>query len=119
VYCELFEYSLQGSVNRAHLYEALSYAWGKLHQRTIYINRIPFGVTLNLYAAHLHLLNQALSRVLWIDAICIDQENLGEKKLQIMFMAKIYAQPNRVVVWLGETADSSDIAFGAVRNRCR
>jgi hypothetical protein len=115
VHCELFEYSLQGSANRTHLYEALSYVWGEPHRKTIYINKIAFGVTLNLYAALLHLRNHALSRAVWIDAICIDQENLEEKEQQIQIMAKIYAQASRVVVWLGTTADNSDIAFEAIR----
>lgn len=115
VHCELFEYSIQDSANRTHLYEALSYVWGDPHRKTIYINNIPFGVTLNLYGALLHLRNHALSRVVWIDAICIDQENLKEKEQQIQFMAKIYAQASRVIVWLGKTADDSDIAFEAIQ----
>jgi hypothetical protein len=63
----------------------------------------------------LHLRNHALSRAVWSDAICIDQENLEEKEQQIQFMAKIYAQASRVIVWLGKTADNSDIAFEAIR----
>jgi hypothetical protein len=97
------------------MYEALSYVWSGPHRRSIYVDKIPFGVTLNLYGALLHLRNQALSRVVWIDAIRIDQENLEEKEQQIQFVAKIYAQASRVIVWLGKSADDSDIAFEAIR----
>jgi hypothetical protein len=74
VHCELFEYSLHNTVNRTHLYEALSYVWGELQRKTIYINKIPFGVTLNLYGALLHLRNHALSRAVWVDATVVNEQ---------------------------------------------
>jgi hypothetical protein len=47
---------------------------------------------------------------MWVDAVCIDQENDQEKEHQIQLMAKIYGQASRVIVWLGEAADDSDQA---------
>jgi hypothetical protein len=52
-----------------------------------------------------------LERILWIDAICIDQENLKERGQQVRLMAGIYTKASRVLVWLGETADNSDQAL--------
>jgi hypothetical protein len=116
IQCELFEYSLPNSCKRTHLYDALSYVWGnpdeKLH---IFIHKNSFDVTVNLRAALSRLRNHSVQRILWIDAICIDQANQEEKEHQIQSMAKIYGQANRVVVWLGDAADDSDLALEEIR----
>jgi hypothetical protein len=70
-----------------------------------------FDVTVNLHAALLRLRNHFMERILWVDAIYIDQENQEEKKHQIQFMAKIYSQANHVVVWLGDAAEDSVLAL--------
>jgi hypothetical protein len=54
----------------------------------------------------------------WIDAICINQKDSDERGQQVQFMAKIYNQAHRVIVWLGvelgvETLDSTR-AFAAL-----
>ena len=109
IQCELVEYSLQ---DPADLYEALSYTWGGLHKpRSISINKQNFAVTENLHAALLRLRHRSFERILWIDAICINQDNLEEQGQQVQLMAKIYSKATRVLVWLGETADNSDTAL--------
>ena len=72
-------------------------------------------MTENLHTALSHLRNFSLERIIWVDAICIDQKNTKEKEQQIQFMAKIYSQANRVLVWLGEAADNSDQALEEIR----
>jgi hypothetical protein len=115
IQCELFEYSPQNSCGN-HLYEALSYVWGNPDETLpIFIHEHGFNVTVNLRAALLRLRNHSIERILWVDAICIDQANWEEKGHQIQSMAKIYGQANRVVVWLGEAADDSDLAFEEIR----
>lgn len=37
----------------------------------------------------------------WIDAICIDQENLNERNVQVSMMPTIYRSAESVLVWLG------------------
>jgi len=56
-----------------------------------------------------------MERILWIDAICINQDEQGEKEQQVRCMAKIYAKASRVIVWLGEAADCSDQALEVLR----
>lgn len=54
--------------------------------------------------------NSTLGSMFWIDALCIDQENLAERNHQVTQMGKIYASAYRVVSWLGwwdHTLDSS------------
>lgn len=116
IQCQLFDYSLQESGKRMHLYDALSYVWGDSdNPRSIYIGKHDLPVTRNLYAALSHLRNFSLERIIWVDAICIDQKNTEEKEQQIQIMAKIYSQAIRVLVWLGEAADNSDQALEEIR----
>ncbi|KAF2795658.1 HET-domain-containing protein, partial [Melanomma pulvis-pyrius CBS 109.77] len=126
--CELFHYALQQSNKRTHLYDALSYVWGGSDKpRSIFIRQhIPTSgcdftsefdlpVTENLHAALLRLRDHYIERIIWIDAVCINQKDEREKEIQILLMAKIYAQASRVIVWLGEAADGSDQVLQAIR----
>jgi hypothetical protein len=116
IQCELFEYSLQNSCEETHLYDALSYVWGNPHEQLpIFIHEHSFDVTVNLHAALLRLRNHSIERILWVDAICINQTDSKEKGQQIQSMAKIYGYANRVIVWLGEAADDSDLALEEIR----
>lgn len=115
IQCELFQYSLQDSCE-VHLYEALSYVWGDPSKKSpVFIHGHRFDATVNLHAALSRLRNHSLERTLWIDAICIDQQNTAEKEHQIRFMAMIYVRAYRVVVWLGEASEGSDFVFGEMR----
>jgi hypothetical protein len=88
IQCQLFDYSLQESGKRMHLYDALSYVWGDLdNPQSIYIGEHDLPVTENLHAGLSHLRNFSLERIIWIDAICTNQENTEEKEQQIQFMA--------------------------------
>ena len=39
--------------------------------------------------------------VMWIDALCINQEDISERKEQVRRMANIYRMAHRTVAWLG------------------
>jgi len=114
--CELFECTLQESDKTTHPYEALSYVWGCSDKhKYIFIDNQYLAVTLNLHAALLRLQDRDIPRIIWVDAVCINQDDEQEKEHQIQFMAKIYGKASRVIVWLGERADDSDIALEAIR----
>ncbi|KAI1075424.1 heterokaryon incompatibility protein-domain-containing protein [Whalleya microplaca] len=91
-------------------YEALSYAWGNTARcHTITCNGEPFGITENLESALRHLRHPYARRVLWVDAVCIDQDDADERGHQVRLMKAIFSQAQRVVVWLGrETPDVSN-----------
>lgn len=59
------------------------------------------AITRNLFIALQHLRHGDRPRVLWIDAICVDQENLAERSQQVARMADIFSLANRVLVGLG------------------
>lgn len=85
-------------------YEALSYCWGKPVENTgfaIVCDGEQLGVTKNLHEA-LHFLRFAnQDRVLWIDAICINQKCDDEKSQQVGVMKDIYEKASQVIIWLG------------------
>jgi hypothetical protein len=114
--CELFEYPLQNAGKFSHPYEALSYVWGSEDKpNSIAVNNCTLNVTPNLYTALLHLRDYACSRVMWIDAICIDQNDNKEKEHQLPLMAEIYAKAYRVVAWLGDAEGGIDRALELLR----
>jgi hypothetical protein len=85
------------------LYEALSYSWGQsMRENIIYIDGKPFRVANNLFEALHNLRRTISSRVLWIDAICINQDNMAEKSTQVMLMPEIYRNARTVQIWLGQ-----------------
>ena len=114
--CELRSYSLQKLGLRTHLYEALSYVWGDPDETlSICVGEVQFRVTVNLHAALSRLRDHSFERIIWVDAICIDQDNQTERAQQVQSMAKIYCKANRVIVWLGEAAADSDQALKEIR----
>ncbi|KAF2022821.1 hypothetical protein EK21DRAFT_41978, partial [Setomelanomma holmii] len=48
-------------------------------------------------------------RILWIDSVCINQQDKSEERIQIGMMDQIYSRANKVHVWLGEAAPSDRI----------
>ncbi|KAJ6282319.1 ankyrin repeat-containing domain protein, partial [Bipolaris maydis] len=47
-------------------------------------------------------------RILWIDAVCIDQGDEKEKGHQVQQMGEIYQMAERVIIWLGTGSEDSD-----------
>jgi hypothetical protein len=83
-------------------YEALSYVWGDPSaQEEIICHGRKRKVTRNLYEALESLRYTDRRRLLWVDAVCIDQHNDKEKSGQVRMMGQIYARSSRVLVWLG------------------
>ena len=110
--CKLHNYSLQKSGPRSHRYEALSYVWGNPRETLpIYVDKDQFLVTVNLHAALSRLRDHSFERIIWVDAICIDQNNPEEQGQQVQLMAKIYSNAYCVIVWLGKKAEDTDRAL--------
>jgi hypothetical protein len=83
-------------------YEALSYVWGdRAGLREINCNGVSIKVTKNLFDALVAIRMPTTARSLWVDAICINQEDVEERNHQITLMASIYRQTARVLIWLG------------------
>jgi hypothetical protein len=121
-------------------YEAVSYSWGTGYSdRAILIDGCSIQVTANLEAALKAFRREIPSspnednddvngitkqlekvatddstsrkRLLWIDALCINQQDNDERNHQIQLMRTVYSQSIKLVVWLGEESDDSDLAI--------
>ncbi|RYP71140.1 hypothetical protein DL769_004751 [Monosporascus sp. CRB-8-3] len=108
----------RNDINQASVkYEALSYVWGlEPTLENAIVEDAMFGRTrLNLRAglanALRHLRYVDKPRTMWIDALCINQNDLKERSTQVLHMGEIYQLAVRVVIWLGPTADDSNIAM--------
>jgi hypothetical protein len=96
-------------------YEALSYTWGDVTQKQeIYIcahgqpeSRRKLVVGWNCHSALCHLRDDYRDRPFWIDAICINQEDLEERSKQVRMMDQIYHLASNVTVYLGESTPGS------------
>lgn len=112
--CELFETYL--SQVEGVPYEALSYTWGDSPEKyEIFINGRKALVKENLHAALLALRQPDEDRLLWIDAICIDQDNHREKGHQVGQMRQIYENAEQVVIWLGPSNHEIDLLMNVAR----
>lgn len=113
VRCEIFDAYLgdRGAVK----YEALSYTWGGLSKAyDVEVNGRTMAVTHNLLSALLSLRSSHQDRILWIDAICIDQDNDKERGHQVRQMGSIYAKAEQVLVWLGPATLCTDVVFDSM-----
>lgn len=100
-------------------FEALSYTWGSQKRRSSIIVQgdsvAKLTVTRNLLGALQHLRHVTQSRMMWIDAICLNQRDDFEKSVQLPRMRDIYRLAYRVVVWLGP--DSKRFELGECWSR--
>jgi hypothetical protein len=105
-------------------YTALSYTWGtpaadtELHdeyQFAIICNDRLVHVTENLFMA-LRRFHTLPDTYLWIDQICIDQDDLAEKSTQVARMGTIFANAAGAYIWLGEQDETAEKVFDILRN---
>lgn len=84
-------------------YEALSYTWGDpTITRPLRCSGHTIDVTASLHDALTDLRDPTRKRLLWVDAVCINQSDNEEKSKQIMLMGSIYSRARRVLIYLGK-----------------
>ena len=100
---------------------ALSYTWGNplpplASETDVYNETVKciltsedvecnVNVTRNLFDALCSLARRSINGPLWIDALCINQDDTDERQEQVAIMGQIYASSQEVIVWLGPTSD--------------
>ncbi|KAI0012237.1 HET-domain-containing protein [Xylariaceae sp. FL0662B] len=83
-------------------YEALSYRWGSSDRTDeILVDGYRFPVTKSAFNLLLARRSVWRERKVWIDAICINQEDDQEKSTQVQLMRDIYYRASRVIVYPG------------------
>ncbi|KAH7114192.1 heterokaryon incompatibility protein-domain-containing protein [Dendryphion nanum] len=125
IQCELETVNLKDNPS----YVALSYTWGpptaeaadsgvtSIPTYAIRCNGYAILITKNLYDfiwrfRHNPELN--LQR-LWVDSICINQQDPVERSTQVSFMASIYHSADTVIAWLGEEDVYTQESFALIR----
>ncbi|EPE27006.1 hypothetical protein GLAREA_02920 [Glarea lozoyensis ATCC 20868] len=102
-------------------YDALSYVWGEEQPS----ERLPIGfegesfqylmVTKNLLSILNNLRSTTSPRRIWIDALCINQEDFEEKNTQVPMMSRTYGDAACVRIWLGQEEHHSSRAMALIQ----
>lgn len=100
------------------LYETISYAWGDRNDRaSILVNTVALNVPQSTKAALHCMRSTTKERNVWIDAVCINQNDILERSAQVAIMAKIYMHGIGNLVFLGN--DEEGVAEGTVAGLVR
>jgi hypothetical protein len=107
---------IHARLSTAPKYEALSYCWGT----EVTTRKIAQGglagclVSEHLWRALRRLRMPSEKRLVWIDAICINQQDVDERNHQLGLMRHVYAKALRTIIWIGDfdpTTESCKRAF--------
>jgi hypothetical protein len=98
-------------------FEALSYAWGDDTPTEIIElpdkSYLPIATNLESFLRYRRQREAPVS--LWVDAICINQQDIEERSQQVQVMGQIYLLSSRLCIWLGCPSDDSSLAMSALR----
>jgi hypothetical protein len=97
-------------------YEALSYVLGPTEMKSISLNGQSCDVRENLFDALVNLRHENQQRTLWVDAICINQDDMKERNHRVSRMGSIYSQAEKVVAWLGLSDEFTVEALGFLQS---
>jgi hypothetical protein len=93
-------------------YETISYTCGDPALRSrIILHDNPTDVLASSAVVLRRMRRPTAQRVLWVDSICIDQENTAERGHQVGMMYEIYANTSRNLVWLGPDDEHTEQAI--------
>jgi hypothetical protein len=99
------------SLDQNDNFEAISYVWGPdIRDCILETADGRVKITSSLSSALQRFRLQDRCRTLWADALCINQEDNEEKCLQVRLMGRIYSKATRVLAYLGDDADNSELA---------
>ena len=130
LFSDTFDAPLQCRIFPCHLkdaplvpYEALSYVWGPqepLHDLLcgdVKPRLLRVGPNLRDALLHLrfHPKINTNPRVLWVDRICINQDDIEERASQVQLMHAIYRRCRQALVWLGMDDLNTEDAFECAR----
>lgn len=99
-------------------YDAISYTWADetgdaTKCCSVFIGadpakRVPFPVPRNCEAVLRRVRKRFYTQHLWIDSICIDQDNIEERGHQVDLMPQIYTRARKTYIYTGQATDFSD-----------
>lgn len=121
IFCELIDSELVARGVQPPTYEALSWAWGSdLWTSSIQIRThgqyFRQQVPQSLSSALRVLRYRAAQRIIWVDAVCINQKSTEERNIQVPLMTAIYSHSFNVCIWLGNSDQYTALAIDFIKN---
>lgn len=102
--------------DRKNRYEAVSYTWGNnVGVDIISLHGRHLNLSLNLSLILRDLRDPYEDRILWVDAICIDQGNISERGHQVQQMRDIYRNSKRVLFCISRQTEMTDILLTSLQ----
>jgi hypothetical protein len=97
-------------------FSALSWCWSSREERkpdSFKCDEQLFPISRHLYnlLSNLNSKNTHSSLRIWIDSICINQDDSNEKNAHVAKMHEIYGQARNVIVWLGMPESGSNLVM--------
>ncbi|KAI9154845.1 Heterokaryon incompatibility protein [Paramyrothecium foliicola] len=108
---------LRNHVDENATYEALSYVWGQRDLQSkckIFLDEQYLDITPNLNNALRRLRLRDTPRILWVDSVCINQTDTKEKSRQVSNMKMYYQYASKVLIYLGEEENGSEMVPGVI-----
>ncbi|CAI6095947.1 unnamed protein product [Clonostachys chloroleuca] len=99
-------------------YEAISYQWGspKVSKTPISISGKEVFISATLTDILMRLRFHDRVRIVWADALCINQGDHAERQQQVGLMRRVYSQASRVVICLGAQKALAKESLSAVKS---
>jgi hypothetical protein len=102
--------------DRSHKYVAVSYTWGSPQKPCqLLVNGHLLKITQTVHEIFQSKIMAEPGTLIWIDAICINQENLEEKTRQVRFIGEVFSNAESTRVWLGPESQDSSLAISFIR----
>lgn len=107
---------IKTSLNDAFSYDTLSYQWGDptITSTINFGGDVGFKVTTSLEIALCNIRRPDHTIIIWIDAICINQQDIKERNHQVAMTRDIYSKAAAVRVWIDQEIDINSPAFRAL-----
>ncbi|KAF4339634.1 heterokaryon incompatibility (het-6OR allele) [Fusarium beomiforme] len=110
-------------------FHALSYCWGDPTEREEILlssnkdfenekEGVPFSIGKSAAQALRRLRQEKETLIIWIDAVCINQDDLEERAQQVTLMSQIYSLASTVHIWLGEDNHGVEACLKLIRDIC-
>jgi len=100
------------NLNQPPPFFALSYTWdSQQRDRDLICDALTLKVSRNVRTVLPYLFQHLGPVDIWIDAVCINQDDESEKNTQVPMMHEIYTKTSKTIVWLGESDSNIDEAM--------
>jgi hypothetical protein len=90
------------------MFAALSYCWGtSVFDTDLTCDGRSLKITKSLAVALVRLRNEDTAIPLWVDQVCINQQDFSERNAQVKLMGQIYTKAIKVAIWLGDDHENT------------